>query len=207
MKKSWVVLSPIVVLGLIMTSQSASFGEDNRQNGQNNQSSQAGKEQENSSRTFSAIGVRSHGEPTRDWSINLATPSSMSIFSPSVATDQPGADDNWVSQNYTKTQAAPKPVAFALGGTAANPITCHGACEVLIGGTNKTISIIPVWVGGWDTAINGNLDKWNEILGNLINSYGTTKPTDHVFNTNKKYFPASNPPALKWLGHRNVVAL
>jgi len=205
MKKSWAVLSPLVVLGLIVTSQTASFGEDNRQNGQNSQSSQGGREQESSSRTFTSVGIRSHGEPTRDWSINLATPSSMSINAPSVVTDQSGADDNWVAQNFAKTP--PPPVNYTVGAAAANPITCHGACEVLTGSTNKTISIIPVWVGAWDTTSGGNLEKWNTILGNLVNTYGTAKPADHVFNTNKKYFPAATPPALTWIGHSNVTPL
>jgi len=182
MKKSWVVLSPVVVLGLIMTSQAPSFGEEG---------SQRGKEQENNSRTFNPTGTRSHGEPTRDWSINLSTPSTMSINSPSVATDQPNADDEWVADSFTRNPIAIK-AATVGSAITKSPITCRGTCPMLTG----SIVVIPVWVGTWTDA---NKAQWNTALGNLVNSFSNTA-TNHVLSTNKQYYTLKNQtlPAITW---------
>jgi len=185
------VLLPALVISvasLLLLNTSSSFGEDNSQKDK-------GREQENSSRTFTPIGTRSHGEPTRDWSLNLATPSVMSINSPSVATDQPNADDAWVADNFTRNPIAIK--AATVGSTITkSPITCRGACSMLTGDTSKSIVVIPVWVGTWTDA---NKALWNTVLGNLVNTFSNTR-TDHVLSTNKQYFTLKGQtlPSISW---------
>ena len=168
LKASLVKVSVVLVTSLIITSPS--FGEDNRLDGKNQNSKQG--------ENFTPVGVRSHGVPTREWTPNSAQPSTMSLNGPSVNQDQNGSDDSWNAQAFSKNQASAR--TYAVGATAPNPISCHGSCTVL-GSTN--VAIIPVWVGSWDST---KLTSWNNILGNLINTYGNSKPTNHIFNTNVK---------------------
>ena len=182
------VLIPVLTLSiasLLLVNSSSSFGEEGSRN----------KEQENNSRTFSPIGTRSHGEPTREWSANLSTPSTMSINSPSVSTDQPNADDAWVADNFTRNPIAIK-AATVGSAITKSPITCRGTCQMLTGSTNKSIIIIPVWVGTWTDA---NKTQWNTVLGNLVNTFSNTR-TDHVLSTNKQYFTLKNQtlPSITW---------
>jgi len=179
------VLIPALALSIasfLVVNSSSSFGEEG---------SQRGKEQENNSRTFNPTGTRSHGEPTRDWSINLSTPSTMSINSPSVSTDQPNADDAWVADNFTRN---PITVKAANVGSAItkSPITCRGTCTMLTG----SLAVIPVWVGTWTDV---NKTQWNTALGNLVNTFSNTA-TNHVLSTNKQYYTLKNQtlPAITW---------
>ena len=190
LKASVVKVSVVLITSLIITSPS--FGEDNRLDGKNQNSKQG--------ENFTPVGVRSHGVPTREWTPNSAQPSTMSLNGPSVNQDQNGSDDSWNAQAFSKNQASAR--TYAVGATAPNPISCHGSCTVL-GSTN--VAIIPVWVGSWDST---KLTSWNNILGNLINTYGNSKPTNHIFNTNVKYFSSINAmPTLNWVAHSSVVNL
>ena len=191
--KKVVRIAPLVVCVLVISSNVASFGEDNKNSQSNRQ---------NSSEQFVSSGIRSHGEPTRDWTPSGA-PSVMDVLagSPSVKNDDANGEDAWLLQNFQNKAAAK---ALAVGANANNPIACRSNPCFTMGGLNKTITFVPVWVGNWNSQA---LTQWNDTFSALVNSYGSAKPTNHVLNTNVGYFRANETPSLKWLSHTTTTPL
>ena len=178
-------LTPVVVLALLVTSNTASFG-DTKNRGEE-------------TKELVSSGIRSHGQPVRDWSPTSISTMDLVNALPNIGSDQNNGDDEWNNQIF-KNQGKAKPAA--VGSTSTSPISCHSSPCVTMGGVGKVITFIPVWVGTWSAA---DLAQWNNTFGALVNSYGSTKPVAHVFNTNVGYFSAGQAPSLKWLGQTATV--
>ena len=97
-----------------------------------------------------------------------------------------------------------KGFSLPVGSPAPNPIYCHSTCTTLTG----TISLIPVFVGGWS---GSDVTTWNSVLGNIVTSLGSGAANSvalagHVFNTTTLYYTSQGltPPSLQWVSNTNI---
>ena len=97
-----------------------------------------------------------------------------------------------------------KGFSLPAGSPAPNPIYCHSTCTTLTG----TISLIPVFVGGWSGT---DVTTWNSLLGNIVSSLGSGSANSvalvgHVFNTTSLYYTMRGltPPSLQWVPNTTI---
>ncbi len=169
---------------------------------------------------LSYVGFRSHGFP-------ISPSSWKDTFGTSKGSGQSGIpsngflnprsysqndDQNWLRSFFSNFNfnsggnlRAVINGANVAGGPAANPISYHGGATL-----TGTISIIPVWVGGWSSS---DLTTWNSLLGNVFTTLGTAPANPlslpgHVCNTNTLYYTSQGltPPSLQWVPNLSVTA-
>jgi hypothetical protein len=150
---------------------------------------------------FQYTGLRSHGEPVRNFLSSAPISTMSSNSSPAVAGDSAEGDAAWL-QSLSKVSNA----AGVLGQPVLSPISCHGSCQTMTG----NIALIPVWVGAW---VPADLAKWNTVLGNIVTSLGvgatnSVAKAGHVLNTNSLYFTtkAKIAPSLQWVNNADITA-
>ncbi|MEJ0014117.1 MAG: hypothetical protein WDN07_00480 [Actinomycetota bacterium] len=167
-----------------------------------------------SNQKLSYVGFRSHGFP-------ISPLSYKDTFGTSKGSGQGGSfkpysqndDQNWLRSFFSNfnfnsgsnLRALVNGANATVGQPAANPISYHGGATL-----TGTISVIPVWVGGWASS---DVITWNSFLGNIFTSLGTAPANplslpNHVFNTNTLYYASQGltVPSLEWVSNLSITA-
>ena len=165
-------------------------------------------------RSFHYVGFRSDGVPVLNSNGNSLGNSFGNDNQNGNGNDNANSSDDQSSQSNSQSglntfasnfaTTFRKGFSLPVGSPAPNPIYCHSTCTTLTG----TISLIPVFVGGWSGA---DVTTWNSVLGNIVTSLGSGAANSvalagHVFNTTTLYFTSQGltPPSLQWVSNTNI---
>ncbi len=164
------------------------------------------------SHTFQYVGFRSDGFPVLDsqqqGNFNNDNGGNgngnLSDGQSSQGNSQGGDQGNLANFASNLSNTFRKGFSLPVGSPAPSPIYCHGTCTTLTG----TISLIPVFVGGWSGT---DVTTWNSVLGNIVTSLGSGSANSvalagHVFNTTSLYYTSQGltPPSLQWVANTTV---